>query len=404
MKRFLSLFIAAVLFLSALPSWASPTVGTVDTAHPYAWGENLGWLQLAPEEAGLIITDSALTGYAWSRQFGWINFSPSNSGQGVRNTPDGVLSGSAWISGRGWLDMAGVTIDVTGRFRGIAGVNGSAVGRVSFDCATCEVRTDWRPVAGRQSQNPPISNPPTVTPPTSTIPPEPEPEPEPEVQPVEPTPEEPVTEVPEPGTPVPPPAPGRSPAGLGTPKSPTGSLVSYNGSLTLQPNQSGTVIRDLPDGSKVRVNIFSGSAETQFTIDIYPVAVDLHGYDPVLRPVGDFFFESRALDFEGKPLTAFNAPLKITLPLSGVREQMEARGVYWLNEENGVWERLEPVAFRETSATFYTNRLGRFAILEVADSPQRINPLSTPLHDYLPLGVSIVTLAAAGYLAFGFKK
>ncbi len=144
------------LFLLVLvtPVLASESVGTVSASHQYAWGENIGWINLAPTNSsgdfvGVTITDSGLTGYGWSNKYGWINFNPSSSDQSVTNTSSGSLGGSAWVSGLGWLDLSGISISSSGVFTGTAGTSGSTVGRVTFDCDNCSVQTDWRPASAR---------------------------------------------------------------------------------------------------------------------------------------------------------------------------------------------------------------------------------------------------------------
>lgn len=125
-------------------SFASTTNGTIDISDKYAWGENTGWINFAPTEGGLTITDTAITGHAWSRDVGWINFSATSSGQGVINTCEGILSGSAWSQTLGWIDMTGVTIDASGVFQGMTQSASTTPGRINFSCARCRVSTDWR--------------------------------------------------------------------------------------------------------------------------------------------------------------------------------------------------------------------------------------------------------------------
>ncbi|MEJ0053951.1 MAG: hypothetical protein WDN10_04495 [bacterium] len=145
--------VALIFFSFALPAFASETSGTVLDSQKFGWGDKIGWINFAPtdgsEYVGLVITDSAVTGFAWSRDFGWIRFDPPNSGQGVTNTPEGVLGGSAWVASLGWISMEGVTINQNGEFTGIAGVAGTDTARISFDCSRCGVQTDWRPASVR---------------------------------------------------------------------------------------------------------------------------------------------------------------------------------------------------------------------------------------------------------------
>ncbi|MEK7650585.1 MAG: hypothetical protein AAB364_01800 [Patescibacteria group bacterium] len=152
LKKVCLIFLLALALVS--PALASETVGTVSASHAYAWGENLGWINLAPtntsdEYVGVTVTDSGLSGYGWSSKYGWINFQPSNSSQSVANTSEGSLSGAAWVSGLGWLDLGGISISDNGVFAGTAGTSGNSVGRVTFDCDNCSVQTDWRPASAR---------------------------------------------------------------------------------------------------------------------------------------------------------------------------------------------------------------------------------------------------------------
>ena len=137
---------------------ASITDGTIYDTYKYAWGENIGWINFAPTDAGnsyigLHITDSEVTGYAWSSELGWINFEPTYSG--VTNNCSGQLGGYAWSSALGWISMDGVTINSSGKFTGMAGVEGSAAGRINFSCDQCDVRTDWLVCSARPAEGAP---------------------------------------------------------------------------------------------------------------------------------------------------------------------------------------------------------------------------------------------------------
>jgi hypothetical protein len=171
---------AVLLFLFAGASFAhaSATNGTIDSAHKYAWGRVAGYVNFAPTDGGITITDSGITGYAWSANTGWINFDTTQSG--VTNDSTGTLAGFAWDSGAGWVNFSGVTIDSSGLFHGLATggtVNGASYA-INFDCTSCDVRTDWRPASspvpstgssGGGSISPIIIT--TVIPPPPTVPP-----------------------------------------------------------------------------------------------------------------------------------------------------------------------------------------------------------------------------------------
>lgn len=124
---------------------ASETNGTISSTYKYAWSNVAGYINFAPTNGGLTITDSAVTGYAWGANTGWINFNATQSH--VTNDGAGNLGGYAWDSGAGWFSFSGVTINSSGVFHGTATGSNSRV--INFDCTNCSVRTDWRPASAR---------------------------------------------------------------------------------------------------------------------------------------------------------------------------------------------------------------------------------------------------------------
>ena len=135
----------------------------------YAWGENVGWLNVAtssPATWGINVTDTELTGYMYGENIGWISLNCSNTNScgtnpyKVVNNGQGRLSGYAWGENVGWIDFGatgartwGVTIGTTtniGEFLGYA--YGENIGWISFNClntGTCasnpyKASTSWR--------------------------------------------------------------------------------------------------------------------------------------------------------------------------------------------------------------------------------------------------------------------
>jgi hypothetical protein len=140
---------SALVALLALFFIASPlahaATGTISATDKYAWGNDAGWVNFAPSEATVTVTDAGLSGYAWSSNDGWINLSPTNGG--VTNT-NGTLGGFAWDTSAGWISFTGVTIDSTGAFHGEAtGASGYAI---NFDCTNCDVQTTWRAISNTE--------------------------------------------------------------------------------------------------------------------------------------------------------------------------------------------------------------------------------------------------------------
>ena len=151
-KRFIVACLLICCFLITNQARASEIDGTINNSSGagYAWSDMAGWINFGLPAGNIHVTDSGLSGYAWSANTSWISLNPSNGG--VQNN-DGQLSGSAWGTGLGWINFSGVSIDNAGKFHGQA--TGTLVGTLTFDCSSCDVRTDWRPIAGR-----------SITPPT----------------------------------------------------------------------------------------------------------------------------------------------------------------------------------------------------------------------------------------------
>ena len=139
------LFVLVLLLGSSLAHAA-----TIDSSYKYAWSNVGGYVNFAPSQSPITVSDSVLTGYAWSANDGWINLSPT--GSGVTNDGAGNLSGFAWDSSAGWVSFTGVSINTsTGKFTGQAtGSNGYIL---NFDCSSCDVRTTWRPASSRASSS-----------------------------------------------------------------------------------------------------------------------------------------------------------------------------------------------------------------------------------------------------------
>ncbi len=139
---------AMALLFFGVPLFLYAATGTIDSSYKYAWGNKMGWVNFAPSNATVTVTDSAVTGYIWSSVFGWINLAPTNGG--VTHNGTGALSGKAWGQNTGWINFNGVTINTaTGKFLGTA--TSEAAGTITFNCANCDVRTTWRPSSSGSS-------------------------------------------------------------------------------------------------------------------------------------------------------------------------------------------------------------------------------------------------------------
>jgi len=132
----------------ALALLAGPLPGNIDAGARFAWAENLGWVNLAPEQGGVTVhfngENGWLSGFAWSENAGWIRFGAATGGPyanttvanwGVNLAAAGALSGFAWGENIGWIRFdpahGGVAIDRTsGAFAGFAW--GENVGWIGF--------------------------------------------------------------------------------------------------------------------------------------------------------------------------------------------------------------------------------------------------------------------------------
>ena len=141
---------------AALLAAATFAASTIDPAHPYAWGANIGWLDMQGDVAnGTVVGQSYCSGYAWSANCGWICLGngPTNGWRysnssvadwGVNHDGQGRLSGYAWGANIGWVNFEqtnGVPrVDLlTGNLSGH--VWGENVGWISLNNAQAYVRT-----------------------------------------------------------------------------------------------------------------------------------------------------------------------------------------------------------------------------------------------------------------------
>jgi hypothetical protein len=105
---------------------------TIDPGAPYAWGENIGWVNFQADVThGAVVTSTSVSGYAWCENVGWLNLGDGANtdpgGFGIIHDGAGNLSGYAWGENIGWVnfDTSGsggsqVTIDGAGQFNGYA--------------------------------------------------------------------------------------------------------------------------------------------------------------------------------------------------------------------------------------------------------------------------------------------
>jgi hypothetical protein len=157
LRQALNTLFSAILLLLCTAVFAQENVDPYDDDSQYAWGENVGWLNLEPGGdggPGVEVGEFELTGYIWAENIGWISLSCVNTydcltiDYGVANDGTGQLSGYAWGENVGWINFAptggGVYIDACGDFNGMAW--GENIGWISFDSDgehAFKVTTSW---------------------------------------------------------------------------------------------------------------------------------------------------------------------------------------------------------------------------------------------------------------------
>ena len=140
-------------------AFAAPAVAqfSIDPAHKFAWGENIGWTNWADANGGdqaVRLHATFLSGFIWAENVGWITvgdgtpvngvtYANANGGDaGVNRDPTtGNLTGMAWGENIGWINFAGGGLAtpprparfdaITNRLRGFAW--GENVGWINLD-------------------------------------------------------------------------------------------------------------------------------------------------------------------------------------------------------------------------------------------------------------------------------
>ncbi len=172
MKILKHIFVILILVLvfSTRGAEASNSVGTIDASFKLtkicqdetctSYG-NVNWKPtinaMTPGALPVTITDTSITGHIWGDQLGWINLAPTGAGIFV-NPNTGVITGKAFATGGSWINFnptsQGVSLVDNGsgsNFSGWAWVSGPYGGWMQFDCGgvgTC-IKTDWRTVPNR---------------------------------------------------------------------------------------------------------------------------------------------------------------------------------------------------------------------------------------------------------------
>lgn len=140
----------AVAWLAGTLAGLADNTGT-DPANKYAWGENVGWVNAAPTNAGQTVSvhfdgnEGWLSGYVWGENIGWIKMGADSGGPyvnttsnnwGVNLASNGKLSGYAWGQNVGWISFSHAQCDAAinttnGAFSGHAW--GENIGWLSFN-------------------------------------------------------------------------------------------------------------------------------------------------------------------------------------------------------------------------------------------------------------------------------
>lgn len=113
-QMFRAIFSVLLLFFCTT-GYAAENIDPENTGAQYAYGENIGWLNLEPGGdggPGVMVGSANVTGYMWGENIGWVSLSCQNSvscatvNYGVVNDGSGHLSGYAWGENAGWINFA----------------------------------------------------------------------------------------------------------------------------------------------------------------------------------------------------------------------------------------------------------------------------------------------------------
>ncbi len=193
LKLIMKHFVFSIFLLLSFPVFAF--AGTIDATNKYArFLDTDALINFGTTNGNVAVSDTTITGYAWGTDVGWINLAPASGG--VVNNGSGVLSGYAWSENTGWINFkptnGGVTIDSSGNFNGYAW--SELKGWIVFNCATdstCgtlshKVQTNWAiaVVAPVASGGGGIISQPAAPVPTPEPTPDPIPEPTPTPEPI----------------------------------------------------------------------------------------------------------------------------------------------------------------------------------------------------------------------------
>lgn len=401
-------FPASVLLASESSSTIEAGSATSRICHDAACSD-YGSVNWRPTGATAVsVTDSGLSGYAWGDEIGWINLDPTDSGVSI-NTTTGALSGYAFANTGSWINFnptdvsggtdVGVVINGDGEFTGWAWVSGAYGGWMKFDCTsanTC-VKTDWRPLGSRttdeideeentgsiSSGGIPISN--EEPAPVVTLPP---------------------FVIPNPGqyddtetVPV-----GQIPTFIrdritdfykavenDEPEIRTfpNHVESYNAPLDIAPDQGGLLVWNFSDSD-------TEAFPRAVTIEVPRYATDIgatffvYTYDKETVPITsaaarftihDQVFEIVAFDSNGNQITSFNQPLRITLFVPDILPQDISVGVYQYSDGDIAWERILPVVQSQSSISFEVNHLSYFMIVSGEALPESLFVLQGLLYN-----------------------
>ena len=76
MQKTIAKIVLASMILSASP--LNLFADSIDATENKAWGENTGWINMAPTNGNVDVSTTAITGNAWGENTGWINMAPTN--------------------------------------------------------------------------------------------------------------------------------------------------------------------------------------------------------------------------------------------------------------------------------------------------------------------------------------
>ena len=176
-----------------------------------------------------------------------------------------------------------------------------------------------------------------------------------------------------------PPASSGGGGGGGGGYTPPTNISSVNNPLKITSIQQGTLIQNLNNENKVKVEIPKGSIKSTTTFTASEGS--LEDGDIPKDKIGAFLFSGlvfnvEAVDANGNAVREFSEDLTITLTIPDLPDDISTLELYYFDDEKEEWTIITDIEFGDGTITFKVNHLTQFAVFET--NATKASTLSTP--------------------------